>query len=350
MNISFNDTLSAPKRRARSTVMILVACALSALNIFIEKIYASTPKFISSYDPFSLYFITLITSTVLLSSALTMLSYENKNSIWMISLASACAVALSCFALGASPSDILLTLAFIPSAIIISICISSECEKAHSVVANAVVIGLALLLSLVLSHYSVFGEISKDSIIYALDLLRDSFLAIYDEFGYSGLGISNSYLHAVFEIALLLIPSLFCAFTAVLSYIQVSIARAVILGQGVNSEKLVHWPLKMSRLASFAFLASFLIAALSTSSENQLLIISATNMMIVLLPGFFLIGVRSSFMHVRRPGFLGMIFGVFILISCIQNPAMIFVLIATLGAIDNLFTSFRARLYGETKK
>ena len=350
MNISFNDTVRASKRRTRALFMILAACALSALNIFIEKIYAQSEKALSSYDPFSLYFITFVASTVLLSCALTVLSYENKHYLWIAPAVSAVIIAALYILLGASPASVLLSLAFIPSATVISVCISHGCEKAHTVVAGATVIGTVFLLALLLDHYAVFGEISKGSLTYTLNLLRDSFLEFYKEYNYAGLGINASMLSSAFDAAILMTPSLLCALAAVVSYITASISRLTVLGQGALSEKLLYWPLKMSRLASFVFLSAFLIAALSASGENAVIVLSAINVMIALLPGFFLIGVRSSFMHVRKPGFFGMIFGIFLLISCIQNPAMILVIVATLGAIDNLFSSYRARLYGEIKK
>ncbi len=348
MNISFTDTLTLKQRRVRSVIMIISACAISTLNIFMEKIYAKAEAL--PYDPSMLYLITLAVSGVLLTCALTVLSYENKHSVWVIPVISSLVVISAHIALGASWSDMLLALAFIPSALVISSCISGGCEKAHTVVANAVIIGLVFFCSALLSHYSAFGEISAQSVAYTVNALRESFLSLYALYDYTSLGLTMSQIVEAFNSVILLTPAIFCAFAVIVSYIEITIARPVILGQGFSSEKLSLWPLKMSRLASFVFLAAFLMMALSMSGDSNVLFVAMINLMIVLLPGFFLIGIRTSLMHFRRPGFFGMIFGIFIIITCIQNPAMFFILVATMGAFDNLFFRFRSLLYGETKK
>ncbi len=348
MNISFTDTLTPKTRRVRSVIMTVAACALSTLNIFMEKMYAGAKTL--PYDPSMLYLLTFAVSGVLLACALTVLSHESKHSMWVVSLISAFTVVSAHIALSASPADILLALAFIPSAVVISSCISGGCEKAHTVVANAVVLGLVFFLSALLEHYSAFGEVSARSVAHTANVIRESFLSIYSMYDYTSLGLTLAQITEAFNAVVLLTPALFCAFAAVISYIEITIARPVILGQGISSENLKHWPLKMSRLASLVFLAAFLMMALSISDDSNTFFTTMINLMLVLLPGFFLIGIRTSILHFRRPGLFGMIFGIFIIITCIQNPAMFFILVATIGAFDNLFTTFRARLYGETRK
>ena len=129
-----------------------------------------------------------------------------------------------------------------------------------------------------------------------------------------------------------------------------SIVGALILGQGAISDSLTRWPLKMSRLASLVFITALIFSMLSFSGTGETLIITMYNLMLILSPGFFLIGIRTSLMHFRRPSLFTIIFGVIVLVSCLNNPILLVLLVASSGALDNLFPGVRAILYGEHPK
>ena len=75
------------------------------------------------------------------------------------------------------------------------------------------------------------------------------------------------------------------------------------------------------------------------------------NILLILCPGFFLIGIRTSLLHFRHPSLFSVILGIILLVSCLNNPLLLVMLVASTGAFDNLFPSVRAILYGEyTKK
>lgn len=328
--------------------MVLAACVISMLGLLFEKLYASEQDL--PYNSSMLVLLSFIASSLLLSCALTVLSKKSKALLWIIPTVSAILIASVHIALKASASDTILSLIFIPSSVTLSLCMLSKCEKAHTVVANAVVIGLAFLLAVLLEHYEIFGEISERSVIITKEYLKETFLSLYSSYDYTALGITLSQLEGAFEITLLLIPSVFLALAATVSYIQATLTRLIVLDKGICGEELTHWPLKMSRLASVIFLLSLTVALIGSAGENSLLMITAINLVLVFVPGFFLIGIRCSGAHFRRPGLFGMIFGVLVIISCLQNPILLFILVSIMGAFDNLFTAFRSRLYGEKKK
>ena len=124
----------------------------------------------------------------------------------------------------------------------------------------------------------------------------------------------------------------------------------MILGQGAHSEKLERWPLKMSRLASVIFIIALIFSMLTFSGTDRSVILTMYNVMIILMPGFFLIGIRTSLLHFRRPSLFSIIIGLFVLVSCFSNPILIVFILASMGALDNLFPMVRAILYGETIK
>ena len=350
MNTSLNSTLTPQKRRTRAIVMLIASYALSIINILIDKASALAGKSSLTYDPSMLYAVTFTVGAMLLSCAIATLALDTRHAFWTVPLISALAVGGTYAALGASPADILIALIFIPSATVIAACLFRGCEKFHTVAANAVVLAAAFILSALLSHYGTFGELSEISVGYTVSAFRESFLEFYQNNDYSSFGLTLANLHEVFNTFLLLIPSLLCALVAVLSYIEVTLSRAILLGQGASSEAIAHWPFKLSRLASFVFLGASIMTMLSVSLENETLMIITTNLMIVFIPGFFLVGIRSSLMHFKRPGLFGMIFGALAIFACIQNPALLFILVASVGAIDNLFAVYRESLYGEQGK
>ena len=345
MNISFPDTANIGKRRLRAILLFIAACALSIFYVFTENVY-TTHTSLYTYNPITLYILIFSSSSVFLSSAITVLTYQNKKITVILAVIASVVISGASIALGASPMQLLLALACIPSGTIISMCISSGFEKAHTVVGNSVIIAIVLVFASTIYIYSSFGEVSRRSIAYIVNVFREAFVSFYGQYslqtGLSGIDIS-----ATFDMFIVILPSFFCVLVSVISYIVTTVSRALILGQGAQSEKIARWPLKMSRLASVVFITSLIFAMLSFSGTNEYLILTMYNVMIILTPGFFLIGIRTSFMHFRRPSFFSIIFGIFMLISCFSNPILLILLIASMGAFDNLFPSVRAILYGE---
>ncbi len=348
MNISFPDTVNIGKRLVRAILLLLAACALSVFYVFIENVYA--PRLtMYTYNPITLYILTFSASSVFLSGALTVLAYQNKKLTAILTVITCAVAAGASIALGASPIQLLLALAFIPSGTIISMCISNGLEKAHTVVGNAVIIATILVFASAIYIYSSFGEVSRRSIAYIVNVFREAFVSFYDQYS-SQTGLSGVDISATFDMFIVILPSFFCVFVSVISYIVTTVSRALILGQGAHSERIARWPLKMSRLASVIFIISLIFAMLSFSGTNRSLILTMYNIMIILTPGFFLIGIRTSVMHFRRPSFFSLVFGIFILISCLSNPILFVLLVASMGALDNLFPAVRAILYGEQLK
>ena len=348
MNISFPDDKGIGKRRVRAILLLLGACALSIFYIFVENIYA--PRLtIYSYNPITLYILTYMASAVFMSCALTVLNFQSKKLSCVLTVIICAAVAGASLALGASPEQLLLTLAFIPSGIVLSSCISNGFEKAHTVVGNAVIIACVLLSAVAIYIYSSFGEVSRASIAYIVNVFRDAFVSFYSQYS-TQTGLSGIDVSATFDMFIVILPSFFCVFVSIISYITATLSRALILGQGAHSEKISRWPLKMSRLASVIFIISLIFAMLALAGTSQSVILTMYNIMIILTPGFFLIGIRTSLMHFRRPSLFTFIFGIFILLSCISNPMLLVLLVASMGALDNLFPAVRAIIYGEQPK
>ena len=168
-----------------------------------------------------------------------------------------------------------------------------------------------------------------------------------ETYSYAGLGITQAQLHEVFELSVLLTPAFAIALVSILSYIEITLTRILVLDRGVCKEGLTHWPLKLSRLASVIFLVSFLIFVFAVSDEKKILVMTGANLFIALLPGFFLLGLRAAPSHFKRPGLFGILFWILIIMYCIRNPAILLMIFAVMGAFDNLFKAFRERFYGE---
>lgn len=349
MNIYFPDSSSIGKRTTRAILFVLLSCALSILCVFIENIYA--PKLSAyTYNPMTLYALTFSASSALFSCAFAVIAHRSKKLSIISAVISAILVASVSFVFGASPVQMLLALAFLPSGIIISLCISRGCEKAHTVVGNAVITALVFVFGGMIYIYSSLGEVSGKALTFIVDIFRQAFISFYEQYS-AGSALARIDIGATFDMFVAITPALFCIAVTLISYITVTISRALILGQGAVSDSLTRWPLKMSRLASVIFIIALIISMLSFSGTSEAVIISMYNILLILSPGFFLIGIRTSLLHFRRPSMFSLVLGIIVLIACLNNPLLLVMLVASTGAFDNLFPGVRAILYGEyTKK
>ena len=349
MNIYFPDSLGIGKRTTRAILFVLLSCVLNVFCVFMENVYA--PKLsVYNYNPITLYAITFSVGSALFACAFTVMASRSKKLSVLIALMSASLVAGLSLVLGASPVQMLFVLAFIPSGIIISLCISKGCEKAHTVVGSAVITALVLILGSVIYIYSSLGEVTGRSLTFIVNIFRKAFVDFYGQYT-AGSPLAQINVGEMFDMFIAITPALFCIVTALISYITVTVSRALILGQGAVSDALTRWPLKMSRLASVIFIIALIISMLSFSGTSETLIISMYNVLLILSPGFFLIGIRTSLLHFRRPSLFSIIIGVIVIVSCLNNPPLLVMLVASTGAFDNLFPGVRAILYGEyTKK
>jgi hypothetical protein len=328
--------------------MMTVACAIPLFIIGLEKLSAFTKN--TTYDPLVMFLIAFIVGSMLVATSFSIISYYSKKlAAILLSILTIAVGTLSVF-LGVSPSSLLLYLSFIPVGIVISLCLVSEYEKAHTVVAAAAVLVSVLILSFLLAHYSAYGEVSSRSLTHFVSAVKQEFVSVTSEIDYESLGLSVTDISESFDSVIYMMPAIIIIFASVISYICVSLARVLLLGHGASSEGLKHWPLKMSRMASAVFLISFLIIMLSGAKSVNVTDTSALNLMLILTPGFFLIGIRSSVIHLRRSGFFGMIFMALIFFTTIKYPPLFLMIVAASGALDNLFPSFREALYGEISK
>ena len=341
------STVKAKKDRV--LVMSLSACLLSMLSIFAKRFYDGASAL--PYDPSMLFLLSFVTSSMLLACALTVLACKNKRILFiMTTVMSATVVCATHILLGASAAETLLSLAFVPSSAVLALCIKNGCEKTHTVVANSVILSLVFVFALLLGLYEIFGEISTETLAHIKLYIKESFDAIYSSYDYTALGITSAQISDMFETTVLMFPAIACALICALSYIQATLTRLLVLDRNVCNAEIGHWPLKMSRLASVAFLFTFVAVAFGIGQGSTLFYITAANLMIVLTPGFLLIGIRSAPSRFKRPSLFGMIFGILILIYCIQNPAILLLVFSISGAFDNLFSAFRERFYGEKKE
>ncbi len=355
MNISFPETFSTGKRRRRASVMILSAIAVSILNVLVNTLLASASNISqinTSYNPTTLYLVIFVTGTMLFSCALTLLANENRKLILPISIVSAIVTSATVYFISFSFTETLLSLAFIPCSIVISLAILNGCEKAHTVVGGAVALASVLISAGIIFLYENFGEVSMPIISYLADLGRSAFADFYEAYPMT---IQSELIESIdftvlFDTFLLILPSFFCAAVSVISYIAVTLSRALIVGQGAVSDNIAKWPLKMSRLASLIYIAVILITVTSATTASISTLSVLYNLIIVFLPGFFFIGIRTTILHFRRPSFFSLVFGIFVLMSFISNPAVLILLVACSGALDNLFSNVRAAIYGETPK
>ncbi len=328
--------------------MMTAACVIPLFVIGLEKLSASTKN--AAYDPLVMFLIAFTVGVMLVATSFSIISHQSKK----LSIASlgilTVVVGTLAFFLGASPSSLLLYLSFIPVGITVSLCLTSEYEKAHTVVAAATVFASVLILAFLLEHYAAYGEITARSIEHFIDAVKQEFISVTSEIDYTALGLSVTDISESFDSVIYMMPAIVVIIASVISYICVSLSRVLLLGHGASSEKLKRWPLKMSRMASVVFLISFLIIMLSGAKSVNVADTSALNLMLMLTPGFFIIGVRSSVIHLRRSGFFGMIFMAIIFFTTIKYPPLFLMIVAASGALDNLFPSFREALYGEGSK
>lgn len=348
MSISFNNTVSSVARRAKALFMLIVACAISIFVIVLSKV--STNVQVLPYDPTILFLLSFIVGTMLTAVSVSIIMDQSKGLAIISSVVSMTVIWVCAFLLEASPTITLLCLSAIPVGITVALCFLGECEKAHTVTATATVFAIALISAFLIDHYASYGEISTASFTHFFDTVKQSFISAFSEINYEALGLSLSDLSESFDALIPVLPSVVVIIVSIVAYISVSLARSILLGQGALSESLERWPLKMSRMASIVFLIAFLIISLSDSKGASLTVTSALNIMLILTPGFLLIGIRSSVIHLKRSGFFGMIFIAMILFTSLRVPSFLVIIIATLGALDNLFPSFRASLYGEDLK
>ncbi len=349
MNASINETGVTRNKKNRVLLMSLAACALSVLGILIKSYYADAS--VLPYDPSMLFLLSFISGSMLLASALTVLSVGGKRFLFTaVASLSALTVGAVHVLLGAPFAETLLSLTFVPSAVVLATCMKNGCEKTHTVVANAVILSLTGLFSLLLTLYETFGEISAKSVGVISKHLEDTFNAVYSTYGYEAAGLTSSQMAELFDLAVVMIPAALIALVLLLSYIEATITRLVVLDRGVCKDEIGHWPLKMSRLSSVVFLLCFVIVAFGLFRSSAVLYMTAASLLIILTPGFSLIGLRSAPSRFKRGGLFGMVFILFILIYGMKNPAILFLLVSVSGAFDNLFAPFRERFYGEKKE
>ena len=206
MNASINETGTVKRKKDKVFIMSLAACALSVLGILSKRFYASVE--ILPYDPSMLFLLSFISGSMLLASALSTLASKNKYFLFFMSAClSAIAVGGVHLLLSASAAETLLALAFVPSAVVLASCMKNGCEKTHTVVANAVVLSLVSIFSLLLALYETFGEISERSIGVIKGYLEEGFTAIYSSYEYTGISLSSTQISEMFDLAVVMLPA-----------------------------------------------------------------------------------------------------------------------------------------------
>lgn len=248
--------------------------------------------------------------------------------------------------LGAELPVALVTLLYIPMALVMRICIGRRKGLYFTVSAMTVTlifIGAATLGIMYLADGSYTREMLSSLYNAYRDYITEYVSALYAA---RELPVSKTVLDAFLEVVVMVTPSVIIVMLEIFSYISAKICR---LAAGISDSVSIfegnRWPVVAPLGATLIFAVCF---ALSLFSNNAVVMYSASNLMMIFFPGCAVYGMNLLFGRRRRK--TGGIGRIFLILLCIISIYTGGVILFTVAAFYAVLCNIRAWLVSLLKK
>ncbi len=241
------------------------------------------------------------------------------------------------------PVQAVTSCAFLPCALVMNEARRRRLNRSKTMISISAALGTGCIFYIFLALVLNWGGLSVTSLNAAYDSfmtgIRESFILI---------GFSKDIIETLIGYVLVLSPSmavcllLFTAYLTTAFYIM--LCRLFRL-----EEKLLPsfpWQLEMSFVSACVFIAAYAVTLLFSSGKTTAISLTAENVIIILTPGFALIGVKrvTDRIKSRGGGFSTPIIGVIALTLFFYNIAAFFVSVSFLGVIGTMSDNIKIRI------
>ncbi len=196
--------------------------------------------------------------------------------------------------LSSSPVLSLLSLAYIVLAVAIAVSVRFEWSLTKTVLCQTVIVLSIAGIGTLVFALTDFGALSAfaDSLITAFEELFRGYMSSLEATLGGEITVSKTTLDALLEATMMMLPGAAVVLIMSVCYITAKIFRfAAFIGDSSMMFEGGEWPVTMSLAASLVFAASLLVSVFS----GGLVMYAASNLMIMLLPGMSLYGLRMMF-------------------------------------------------------
>lgn len=232
--------------------------------------------------------------------------------------------------------------AFLPCALMMNEARRRRLTRSKTIIAISAVLGAGCVFYIVLALVLKWGGLSVTSLTAAYNAfmtgIRESFALI---------GFTEDIIDTLIGYVLVLSPSMAVCLLLFMAYLTASfyimLCRLFRL-----EEKLLPsfpWRFEMSFVSAYIFIAAYAVSLLFSSGKTTAISLTAENIIIILTPGFALIGLKRAIDRIktRSRGFSTAIIGVIALTLFFYNIAAFFVSVSFLGVIGTLSDSIKIR-------
>lgn len=147
-----------------------------------------------------------------------------------------------------------------------------------------------------------------------------------------GLTVDDAFLTALYQTFLAILPGVFVCVLWVIAWLSTAFLRWIFKSYVYGADRFADWPVTAHRPTAWIFLASILISVLPLSDTLSIIPLIATNLYLILLPVFTVVGCRAiKEQFLRTPG-CGCFPLVFLGFSVVMFPAPL-ILLSTFGAL-----------------
>lgn len=228
--------------------------------------------------------------------------------------------------------------AFVPCALVMNETGRRRLARTKTVLAVSAAFGAGVIVYIILALIINRGGLSAAA-----------FTAAYDDFisgiveNFASAGFTEEIIDTLIEYLLVLSPSLFVCLLLTVAYLTT--VFYVMLYRIFRPSPGVEWRVEMSVFSAVVFLASYaIIAVLSTAKINSVSL-TAENIIIILTPGFALIGIRRIITGLKTGigRFRAVLTGIIILFLIFYNIALFAVIISLIGVADTLAGGIKKR-------
>jgi len=270
---------------------------------------------------------------------------------------------LVCFgAVGAFGSMLLITqnlalslsaVMYLPVSFVLVLLTMRSARRSETVVSMSVVLFAEVMLFALVS-LGLTSEISYDSIIKYFESMFDPVRGVLENSSLYNAEGEIVYLYtaeqvdAVISYMMRFMPAiLICAinaYTYFISSVYHALVRRANAIRRVNGRETADWKLRLSPVSAVVFIVSYLITVLFGGSMTALEA-AALNLVVILVPGFAMIGARTVIAKLKKRGegsISPFVIIAAIILICI-NISVCFIILAFFGVVTTLIAAFSVK-------
>lgn len=243
------------------------------------------------------------------------------------------------------PVEAVSACAFFPCALMMTEAQKRSHTRTKALFAISAALGAGCVIYIALVLALNYGGLST----VAFRTAYDSFMVVIRE-GFTAYGLTEDIITTLIGYMLVLSPSMIICLLLFTAYLTtafyITLCRLFRLEERLLPS--FPWQIEMSIMSACVFIASYAVTMLFTAGNATPLSLTADNIIIILTPGFALIGVKRAVSRVktRSGGFVTAIVGVIAFLLLFINITAFFISVSFLGVIETVMDSVKIRMSG----